>query len=150
MKIRPYVDKDYAFILEIYHNSKLDELRFEEKRFELLPLEKDAIRYAKLMESDIYVYDDNGIRGYCAVYGSEIRALYVDPARRGLGIGRRMLMFLLDRIAGPAELSVARSNAPAIGLYQKHGFKIVDEFETRYNGEPVMAVKMARSMDAIR
>ena len=144
MHIRPYTENDYPAVLEIYRRTKLDELRFEEKTFELLPLEQDERRYAQFRASDIYVFDNGCVVAYGAVCGSEIRGLYVLPEMRGQGIGRRLLTFLLSKMAGPVDLYVAKTNAPAKRLYRNFGFSVVDEFETDYNGVPVFANKMTR------
>ena len=145
MNIRPFTENDYSAVVEIYHKSKLDELRFEEKAFELLHLEKDEKRYTEFKESEIFVCEDGGIVGYGALFESEIRALYVHPSMRGIGIGKRLLEFLLSKIKGPANLYVAKTNAPAKCLYSNYGFMVVDEFETNYNGVPVFANKMMRN-----
>ena len=144
MKIRPYDKSDYSAVLDIYAASKLDELKYEDTTFELLPLDRDMKRHRQLLESEIFIYDDGGIIGYCARYGSEIRALFVHPDSRGRGIGRCLLEFLLAKIPGTAQLYVARSNAPAKNLYIRFGFEIVEEFQTSYNGMPVFANKMIR------
>lgn len=144
MNIRKYNKNDYDAILDIYAASKLDELLFEEDMFELLPLEKDATRLSKLMESEIYIYEDSGVIGYGANCGSEIRALFVHPKGRKKGIGKCLLEFLLSKIPGEATLYVAKSNEPAKKLYKKFGFEVVEEFETSYNGIPVFANKMKR------
>jgi len=41
MKIRKIKEADYPAILHIYSLSKLDELQFEQRVFELLPLDQD-------------------------------------------------------------------------------------------------------------
>ncbi|MBI5591054.1 MAG: GNAT family N-acetyltransferase [Deltaproteobacteria bacterium] len=145
MKIRKYKKNDYYAILDIYAASKLDELRYEDVKFELLPLDRDMKRLGQLLESEIYIYEHDGVIGYCANCGSEIRALFVHPKSRGKGIGKCLLEFLLSKIPGPATLYVAKSNAPAKNLYTQFGFEVVEEFETSYNGLPVFANKMIRS-----
>jgi putative acetyltransferase len=124
--------------------SKLDELKYENTNFELLPLDKDEIRSAKIYESDIYVYDAKNVVGFCAYSGSEIRALFVNPDYRGKGIGVSLLEFMLSNIVGASTLYVTASNYPAIKLYQKYGFKIISEFKTTYNNKAVLANKMEK------
>jgi len=145
MSIRSFSDDDFSTILDIYAQSKLDELRFEKMEFELLPLENDENRLTQLKESDIYVYEDEGVIGYGALFGSEIRALFVCPSARGKGIGKSLLEFLLLKVTGTANLYVAKTNIPAKQLYKNYGFKVTDEFETKYNGIPVFANKMVRA-----
>ena len=144
MNIRAFSEKDYPRVFEIYSNSKLDELRFEKKRFHLLPLEHDEKRFSALKESDIYVYDDGEILGYGAIFEAEIRTLFVCPSARGKGIGKEIIEFLLSQITGRANLFVAKTNIPAKELYKTYGFKVSDEFLTEYNGEPVYANEMVR------
>lgn len=164
MPIRPYQDEDLVQLFDIYAQSKLDELKYEklepsEKPFTLLPLDQDPKRLFELMESDIYVLfaelNIQGsssqvieIQGYGALYGNEIRALFVHPECRGLGIGKQLLEFLLQQISGEAQLYVAQSNYPAKQLYGAYGFKVDYEFETSYNGRAVMAERMSRPEQA--
>jgi len=144
MNIRKFRETDFQAILDVYAASKLDELCYEKADFKLLPLDRDMKRLSLLQESDVYVCEDEGVIGYAAHCGPEIRALFVHPRGRRKGIGKVLLEFLLSMITGPAELYVAKSNLPAKELYQKYGFKIVEEFETTYNDIPVLANKMTR------
>lgn len=145
MNIRPYTKRDLSKIIDIYNRSKLDELKFEDKLFTLLPLEKDDSRLSGLMESDIYIHEEQGqVFGFGAVFENEIRALFVDAKYRGKGVGKKLLEFLLLNIQGQPCLYVASTNYPAKHLYQKYGFRVIDTFDTTYNQIPVRAQKMAR------
>lgn len=145
MHIREYNEKDFPSVLQIYAKSKLDELRFEQRAFKLLPLENDEKRLSALKESKIYVFDNGEILGYGAIFESEIRALFVCPSARGKGIGKQIFEFLLSQINGKASLFVAKTNEPAKELYKAYGFKVSTEFLTDYNGEPVYANEMIRN-----
>lgn len=145
MSIRAYTQNDLAMIFDIYHRSKLDELKFEDKVFTLLPLEKDEVRLSGLMESEIYVYEARGqIFGFGAIFGNEIRALFVHPKYRGKGAGKKLLEFLLLNIQGQPCLYVASTNLPAKYLYHRYGFCVTETLETTYNQVPVIAQKMTR------
>ena len=146
MNIRPFKYSDLPAILDIYSNSKLDELINEKNKFSLLPLMEDKKRFAELMESDIYVYEENAVVGYCAIFGNEIRALFVHPNRRKKGLGKLLLEHLLSLINGPAVLYVAKSNCVAKEVYKKYGFKVTGEFVATYNKESVLANEMVRNM----
>ena len=145
MSIREFRSKDFGSIESIYNLSKLDELRFESAKFELLPLSQDEKRLRGLLESKIFVYESDRILGYGAYWGSEIRALFVDPACRGQGIGSRLLNFMLQLVIHPAILYVAKTNESAKSIYSRYGFQVIDEFSTTYNGVSVLANKMLRS-----
>lgn len=143
MSLRAYIKIDLPLILDIYNQSKLDELKFENAEFELLSLEEDEERYSKLMESEIFVYQtQDQISGFGAIHENEIRALFVHPNSRGKGIGKDLIEFLLSNIQGEACLYVASSNHPAKNLYQQYGFSVTDNFETTYNQVPVVVNKM--------
>lgn len=144
MSIRPVTPDDCQAIAHIYDHSKLDELIHEDKTFELLPLNKDAKRLAELKQSDVYVYEQNGVQAYGAIYQSELRALFVHSNSRGKGIGKILLEFLLSKLTpspidNSVTLNVAKSNQPAKALYAQYGFKVIEEFEAEYNGVSVQA-----------
>lgn len=142
MNIRKYEKKDYKAIVNLYANAKLDEFKFENKAFTLIPLEDDKYRFKQLFESDIYVYDDKGIKACGAIYNNEIRSLFVHNSVRGQGIGNKLLLFLLSQMDGTIELNVVKSNLPAIRLYEKYGFKFCSEYSVDYNNISVLVVKM--------
>lgn len=146
-KLRPYKETDKDSIIDIYTLSKMDELINEQDIFEFLPLVKDKTRYKKLFESDIFVYEEEAVVGYCAYHLNEIRALYTSPTYRGRGIGKYMFEYMLGAIKGEPYLFVARSNDKAKTIYKNYGFVIVDEFQTKYNGKAVFANKMKQLLN---
>ncbi|MDT9002288.1 GNAT family N-acetyltransferase [Paucibacter sp. APW11] len=145
LQIRLATAADLRAVYDIYGCSKLDELRFEARSFVLLPLPDDARRHQALCEGELFIAEQGKHSlGFSSLHGAEIRGLFVHPEHRGRGIGRALLMHLLGLVPGEARLYVALSNAPARELYQRHGFAVVREFETEYNGVPVMAAEMRR------
>lgn len=148
MTIRASSEEDLPQIFDIYSHSKLDELQFEEQEFTLMPIQKDSKRLGELMESDIYVFhNDQVVQGYCALYGHEIRALFVRPESRGKGIGKKLLEFLLSKTPSNACLYVASTNYPAKKLYGEYGFTVTETFKTTYNQLPVLAQRMERILN---
>ncbi len=142
--VRTFQPSDLAQVCAIYAASKMDELINETRQYQFLPLVDDQRRYPQLMESDIFVYDDDEVKGYGAVCGSEIRALYVSPEHRAQGVGRRLLEHMLVKSGEGASLYIAKNNHAARRLYQSYGFVITSEFETDYNGVAVTACKMSQ------
>ncbi|WP_396586785.1 GNAT family N-acetyltransferase [Bermanella sp. R86510] len=142
--IRKFKQSDFEQVANIYSRSKLDELRFETEVFNLLPIKDDEKRLRELMESQVFVYEDDTILGYGAIYKNEIRALFIHPEFRSQGIGGSLLSYLVANAEAPAKLYVAKSNAPAKSMYVKYGFIVTQEFETSYNGMPVLANEMVR------
>lgn len=62
----------------------------------------------------------------------QVHAVFVVPEARGYGVASTLMKYLLEIVknnpdAQKACLDVNKQQAAAIGLYQKFGFKIVDE-----------------------
>lgn len=74
-----------------------------------------------------------------ANHRAEIGPVYVVPAARGRGISDQLLNTLMDtaRAAGiwQLELFVHAENAPAIGLYKRHGFVQAGKIPNAIRGE---------------
>lgn len=69
----------------------------------------------------------------------ELRKMYLESSLRGLGMGRRLLAGAIDhaRRAGCriVELETNRSMKAAIALYERHGFRRVDDSDARRGSE---------------
>jgi ribosomal-protein-alanine N-acetyltransferase len=86
--------------------------------------------------------DEDGIAGYAIGWfvGDELHIgnVAVVRGKQGLGIGRRLLEYMLkealDRGVSLATLEVRVGNARAIGLYRKYGFEGV-AIRKRYYGD---------------
>ncbi|MBP2322538.1 ribosomal-protein-alanine N-acetyltransferase [Kibdelosporangium banguiense] len=77
----------------------------------------------------------------------EIHTIGVDPGFQGQGIGRAMLVALLDRadtMNAPVFLEVRTDNVPAISLYKKHGFEQIGLRRRYYQPSGADAYTMAR------
>jgi ribosomal protein S18 acetylase RimI-like enzyme len=65
--------------------------------------------------------------------GVELLAIAVEPGHQGAGVGGALVGSFLDRVGhgpdGAAYVVVASDNAGAIGLYQRAGFVVDQEFE---------------------
>jgi len=93
----------------------------------------------------VYFYNFSTFVGRPGLY---LEDLYVRPAARGLGIGRRLLVTLarlaVERECGRMEWAVLDWNEPAIRFYRKLGATPNDDWTTyRLSGE--MLGNLARS-----
>jgi ribosomal-protein-alanine N-acetyltransferase len=77
-----------------------------------------------------------------------IMTVAVAPEHRNAGIGAMLFMKLLDeaRLRGASRhfLEVRVSNAPAIGMYEKFGFKTIDVRKAYYENNGEDAAIMAK------
>ncbi len=84
---------------------------------------------------------------------AEILSIALDPAQRGRGLSRTLLMTHLGHLAGRGVrtifLEVEENNQPARRLYDGSGFKVVGRRERYYkqpNGEQLNALLMRRDL----
>lgn len=73
---------------------------------------------------------------------AELLAVAVDPTARGLGGGNMLVEGFLTEIArrgrSTADVVVASGNAPAIALYRRTGFAVVERFELHRGSESLL------------
>jgi ribosomal-protein-alanine N-acetyltransferase len=112
----------------------------------LAELEAKHIRY-------VAARDDDKLIGYAGIsrlgrkkpYEYEIHTIGVDSAYQGQGIGRQMMMDLLDYASGGAVfLEVRTDNEAAIALYESLGFVNVGLRRRYYRASGADAYTMRR------
>ncbi|MGN1098465.1 MAG: ribosomal protein S18-alanine N-acetyltransferase [Clostridia bacterium] len=94
------------------------------------------------------VSDNDGVDGfiiYSLIAGeAEVFDLAVAAESRGRGIGKALMEEMLSQ-ADAAFLEVRKDNAPAIGLYERCGFKVTGERKKYYSdGEDALLMTWNR------
>lgn len=143
--VRPFDEADLADVCRIYVDAKRDELAYEGQAVDIIPLEEDAVILAAFRESDVIVYDDDGVVGFAAMFDGQLRALFVHSEARGRGVGHALLNAALAREPGGLSLYVAESNLIARQFYERSGFAVVGRSSRHYNGIDINYVKMSSS-----
>lgn len=59
--------------------------------------------------------------GFMGLSGAHVDTLFIDPASRGQGVGRRLLDHARE-LAGPLSVDVNEQNVQAVGFYRHMGF----------------------------
>lgn len=100
----------------------------------------DAMLAAPVSQVYVARTADARIVGFCACWVIDdevhVNTIAVEPSWRRQGIASALLREILERTnARSATLEVRRSNAAALGLYEKLGFKIT-AVRARYYGNP--------------
>jgi putative acetyltransferase len=143
LEIRLYRNDDWAVICEIYDLSKPDELRGVVEPSAILPLEMDPSMRTLFCESQIVVMEQAGhVVGFAGNRDNFINWLFVHPAHRRNGVASALIRYLLGQLTGPVTLNVAKSNAPALALYEGIGFAVEREFSGNFQGIPCKVARL--------
>ena len=79
--------------------------------------------------------DDTGPVAFMGVDGRAIEMLFVDHARRGMGIGRSLIQYGIVNY-GIETVSVNEQNPEAVGFYQRMGFSVFRRTDIDEQGRP--------------
>ena len=121
---------------EIFHNDKIS---FGE--MQVYPLVQDYIANPEKLEN-IWVYDDEFVKGMIQIEGKELIELYVDSFFQDEGIGAKLIEFAIQSF-NVQKLFVLEKNISAIRFYQRHGFSLTHERQLE-EGTTEYIVKMER------
>lgn len=116
-----------------------DKVSFGE--MQVFPLAKDYIDNPEKL-TNIWVYDDEFVKGILHAEGQELMELYVDSFFQNEGIGSKLIKFAVDRL-DVRYLNVLEKNTKAIRFYQRHGFVLTQEKQLE-QGTDEYVVKMKR------
>lgn len=84
------------------------------------------------------VRDGNGqVVGFIGVEGSEVEALFIHPAWRGQGVGRRLFTYAVDAL-GATAVDVNEQNDQAVGFYRHMGFEVTGRSAVDGLGQPFL------------
>lgn len=120
----------------IFHNDKVS---FGE--LQVLPLAQEYLADPRSLEN-IWVYDDEFVKGMIHIENGWIQELYVDSFFQNEGIGAKLIEYAIQEFH-VKYLWVLEKNHGAVRFYQSHGFSLTDE-RTLEEGTTEFLVKMAR------
>ena len=86
---------------------------------------------------ELHVIGDekNGFAAFAGVEAGKLEMLFVAPEKRGRGLGRELVEYLVAR-RGVRRVDVNEQNAQAAGFYARMGFRVVSRSETDPSGHP--------------
>lgn len=108
---------------------------------QVYPLAEDYIAHPEKLEN-IWVYDDEFVKGMLHIEGKALKELYVDSFFQNEGIGSKLIEFSIRQF-DIQSLFVLEKNRNAIRFYQRHGFSLTQERQLE-EGTTEYIVKMAR------
>ncbi|MCM1124106.1 MAG: GNAT family N-acetyltransferase [Eubacterium sp.] len=100
-----------------------DQVSFGE--MQVYPLAKDYIENPHKLEN-IWVFDDEFVKGMVHVEGTRITELYVDTFFENQGIGAKLIEYAIGH-KGCDCVWVLEKNTRAISFYERHGFTCTGE-----------------------
>jgi len=120
MKIEKFESKNFEVLMKIWESSVLETHQF--LKAEDFLYFKEVIPRDYMPYLDIYVLNDNGIRGFLSIDAKQIEMLFIEAGARGNGYGARLLKYAIEKL-GIETLDVNEQNKQALGFYNKFGFK---------------------------
>ncbi len=111
---------------------------------QVYPLAQDYISHPEKLEN-IWVYDDEFVKGMIHIKDKAIIELYVDSFFQNEGIGAKLIEFAIQTFH-VQKLFVLEKNIRAIRFYQRHGFSLTHERQLE-EGTTEYIVKMTYKRD---
>ena len=103
----------------------------------LFPLVRDT--YLPALDVQVFDNPDQSPAGFIATDEDTVQMLFIDPAQRGQGIGRR----LLDHVRRPLlKVDVNEQNPQAHGFYRHYGFEDIGRSALDGEGRPFPVIHM--------
>lgn len=98
---------------------------------------------AYVSTADLWLGIDDGgdIAGFMGLSGSHMDALFVDPRRHGIGVGRAFVTHAFD-LNGVLTCDVNEQNEKAVGFYKRVGFARTGRSATDGAGRPYPLIHM--------
>ncbi|OUS24466.1 GNAT family N-acetyltransferase [Thalassotalea sp. 42_200_T64] len=139
MQIRQYQHTDLNAVLASWESSTRLAHPFMTEEF--LAQEKINIAEIYLPNTDTWVVEIDGkVRGFIALMGNEVGAIFLLPEYHGQGVGKA-LMDKAKTLHGDLEVEVFKENVIGRKFYSQYGFVALDEKMHEPTGQPLLRLK---------
>lgn len=103
--------------------------------------ERKNVAEIYLPDTDTWVAEiDNEVKGFIALMGNEVGAIFLQPDCHGKGIGKA-LMDKAQALHGNLEVEVFKENSIGRSFYSKYGFEPLEEKLHEPTGQKVLRLK---------
>lgn len=141
--IRISEEKDVDRIVQIWLNASILAHDFIPSSYWKERIEDMKSVY--LPASETFVYEECAcIEGFISMMDNHIAAIFVNPEKQGLGIGKALINYV-KRSYPVLTLSVYSKNAGSVQFYQKLGFIISGENVEENTGEMELYMELFHS-----
>ena len=139
MVIRPYKKSDLEAVLSSWERAT--RLAHSFMTDEFIEQERKNVAEIYMPNTDTWVAVINGeVKGFIALMGNEVGALFLQPEYHGRGIGKA-LMNKAQELHGDLEVVVAKENAIGRGFYSRYGFAHLEEIFHEPTGQPMLRLR---------
>ena len=124
-----------GILMEIWENSVRVTHTFLSlrQREALRPLVREALESLTLYTAQKGA-EEASPDGFAGVAGEMLHMLFVRPEKRGLGVGRALLLYAVDN--GVSRVDVNEHNPQALAFYQHMGFVVAGRSDRDGQGNP--------------
>lgn len=110
---------------------------------EFIAQERKNVAEIYIPNTDTWVAEIDGkVKGFIALMGSEVGAIFLQPDCHGKGVGKA-LMDKAQELHGDLEVEVFRENVIGRNFYSRYGFEQVEEKQHEPTGQQVLRLKLA-------
>ena len=136
MQVRQYTESDLESVLDSWEVAT--RLAHEFMTDDFIAQERKNVADLYLPNADTWVVAIDGeVRGFIALMGNEVGAIFLQPDCHGKGIGKA-LMDKAQELHGNLEVEVFKSNTIGRQFYSKYGFEHLEEKLHEPTGQRVL------------
>lgn len=138
-KIRQYIKTDLQAVLNSWEEATRLAHSFMSDEF--IAKTKKDIEKIYIPNTDTWVVEFNGeVKGFIALMGNEVGALFLQPKYHGQGAGKA-LMNKAQELHGDLEVEVFKANSIGREFYARYGFEFLKETQHEPTGQQVLRLK---------
>ena len=139
MRIRQYKESDLDSVLNSWEVAT--RLAHEFMTNDFIAQERKNVAEVYLPNTDTWVAEIDGeVKGFIALMGNEVGAIFLQPDCHGKGIGKA-LMDKARELHGNLEVEVFKRNVIGRNFYSKYGFEHLEEKFHEPTGQEVLRLK---------
>jgi putative acetyltransferase len=132
---------DYPELVQVWEDSVRATHDFLPDSYILLLREHVLRRYLDAVMLVCSKDHKQRIQGFAGVANGRVDMLFIAPAWRGHGIGKRLLRYAINEL-NAESLDVNEQNPQALGFYLHEGFEIIGRSPTDGLGQPYPLLHM--------
>lgn len=139
LEIRQYGSADLEAVLHSWEVATRLAHEFMTDGF--IAQERRNVAEIYIPNADVWVAEVRGeVRGFVALMGNEVGAIFVQPDFHGRGVGRA-LMDKAQELQGDLEVEVFEVNEIGRRFYSKYGFELLEEKRHGPTGQQVLRLR---------